>query len=104
MFTSLCTGFWGDSLGILFVEFIRDMASAASLSLRTKVGHRAMGHTAMRRDTRQLPSLNVEFWEVPKRRPECLLPQCAGAISYRQMEVCGNPEPSWVKEAAARRL
>lgn len=27
------------------------MASAALLSLRTKVEHRAMGHTAMRRDT-----------------------------------------------------
>lgn len=51
MFTLPLHRVLGESLGILFVGFIRDLASAALLSLRTKVEHRAMGHTAMRRDT-----------------------------------------------------
>lgn len=66
MFTLPLHRVLGESLGILFVGFIRDLASAALLSLRTKVGTQSYGAHSHEKGHRQLPSLLVEFWEVPK--------------------------------------
>lgn len=95
----------GEKSGILFVGFIRDMASAALLSLKTKVEHRAMGHTAMRRDTGNSLLCTLNSGKFPSEGLNMFITTVHwGHLSQTDMEACGNPEPSWVKEAAARML